>query len=304
MSPNSTLTHPHALARLLIIGQGAAALATTLGEHSGNLLTVEATKLPAQGIRLFEQTPPDALLLLGGGQGAATRALVSAISSRPLGQLIPIIVMSHKPDSVATASEIAKELGVNAWLPRDTSAYHVLSELAEALDLTELVSQPLPESSHLGAPTTPPRFDPEQMLSQETAPTREVMVSLDPGDGHLPGTQPAVARMDRHSLFPVRATRTKDGELSEEMVRRKLKEVRHEDYYTILEVRRGAETPVIKDAYMRIMARYDGARLDFELVHRCYQELAEIADAIEDAWAVLGDNDLRRRYLSAVSAKS
>jgi hypothetical protein len=303
MSPNSTSSR--ALARLLIIGQGAAALAATLGEHSGDLLTVEATKLPAQGIRLFEQTPPDALLLLGGSQGAATRALVSAISSRPLGQLIPIIVMSHKPDSVATTSEIAKELGVNAWLPRDTSAYHVLSTLAEALDLTELVSQPLPESSHLGAPPPiPPRFDPEQMLSQETAPTREVMVSLDPGDAHLPGTQPAVARMDRHSLFPVRANPTKDGELSEEMVRRKLKEVRHEDYYTILEVRRGAETPVIKDAYMRIMARYDGARLDFELVHRCYQELAEIADAIEDAWAVLGDNDLRRRYLSAVSAKS
>tara|TARA_B100000686_G_C16129100_1_gene636422 strand:+ start:361 stop:600 length:240 start_codon:yes stop_codon:yes gene_type:complete len=79
--------------------------------------------------------------------------------------------------------------------------------------------------------------------------------------------------------------------------------VRHEDYYTILEVRRGAETPVIKDAYMRMAALYDGARLDFAILHQCHQELAEIRDALEDAWAVLGDNDLRRLYLGALSSK-
>ncbi len=304
----STSSHSP-LARLLIIGPHAVNTSKTLKEHSGDLLTIEATKLPAQGIRMFEQTPPDAILITSPTHGGAARALISAITSRPLGQLIPLLVMSPRPESVASPEEIATELGVNTWLPQDTSAYHILSSLADLLDMTELLSVPLPaepSAPESSPPPLPPRFDPDkqEMLRQETAPTREVLVTVDPGAGPLPGTQPAVARVERQSLFPVRSIPTKEGELSEEMVRRKLKEVRHEDYFTILEVRRGAETPVIKDAYMRIMARYDGARLDFELVHRCYQELAEIGDAIEDAWAVLGDNDLRRRYLSSLSAKS
>ena len=81
--------------------------------------------------------------------------------------------------------------------------------------------------------------------------------------------------------------------------RRKLREVRHEDYYTILEVRRGAETPVIKQAYMRLVARYEPSGLDFELAHRYYGEISEILDALEDAWAVLGDNTLRQQYSGA-----
>ena len=96
----------------------------------------------------------------------------------------------------------------------------------------------------------------------------------------------------------MRAREVRRGEVSEEILLRKLKEVRHEDYFTILEIRRGAEGAVIRQAYQRMIGRYDPDRLDFELVHRHYQALSEIRDALEDAWAVLGDPELRRRYMA------
>lgn len=306
-------------ATLLIIGPDAAELDGKLRAHSGAQLDVIATRLPAQGIRTFEQTPPDAILLLGSQtaderSSAAIDALVQAVLSRPLGRLIPIVVMSHRPTTALSSEELARELRVDRWLPLSASPYEVLSALADLLDLTELLHEPLPSSAtppstgsfiprKPSSATPPPPFDRSRVqgeaLSQETAPTREVLVSLDQGLLASAAEQP-VARVDRQSLFPVREQEQPRGELTEEQVRRKLKEVRHEDYYAILEVRRGAETPVIKDAYMRMAALYDGARLDFAILHQCHQELAEIRDALEDAWAVLGDNELRRLYLGAL----
>lgn len=298
-------------ATLLIIGPEAADLDRTLREHSGAQLDIVATRLPAQGIRAFEQTPPDAILLLGSQtaderSSAAIDALVQAVLSRPLGRLIPILVLSHRPTSALSPEELARELQVARWLPLSASPYEVLSALADLLDLTELLHEPLPSSASSSKNRPPPPLrretSREDTLSQETAPTREVLVSLDQGILSSASEQ-SVARVERQSLFPVRKQEQPRGELTEEQVRKKLKEVRHEDYYTILEVRRGAETPVIKDAYMRMAALYDGARLDFAILHQCHQELAEIRDALEDAWAVLGDNDLRRLYLGALSSK-
>ena len=292
------------LARLLIIGSDAEQLAEALSAHSGELLEVERARLPAQGIRLFERTPPDALLLIA-RQGDALRALTRALLSRPLGQLVPILAMSPRQESVASPEELAAELGASAWFALDASPYELLHALAEHLDLDELISAPpLPHAP----PPLPERApQPESTSSQETASAREEN-SPEPRSPNtlsaatLSGAHSAVSQIDRASLFPARRAAGREGELTEEMVRRKLREVRHEDYFTILEVRRGAETPVIKDAFMRVMARYDGARIDFEMLHQFHQEIAEIRDAIEDAWAVLGDTDLRRRYLAAAGA--
>ncbi len=313
---SSTFQGDAPVVNLLVIGPGAERLAQSLKQSSGDQLHVRSCVMPAQGIRAFEQTPPDALILLGKNkQGAAVRALVHAIISRPLGPLIPMMVMSPSPESLASPEEIADELQVNAWLPLDSPTHYVLQVLADIVGFESFLGEPLPPERPAPKneppiarrkPSSQVRVDaqpPGALLGQETAPTREVLVNLEQGQVPFPETYSAVAKVQRESIFPVKEQPQHQGDLSEEQVRRKLKEVRHEDYYTILEVRRGAETPVIKDSFMRLAARYNSARLDFAIVHNCYQELAEIRDALEDAWAVLGDNELRRLYLSAVSQK-
>ena len=106
----------------------------------------------------------------------------------------------------------------------------------------------------------------------------------------------AVEVVDRASLFPARATAAPEAQVNAESIRHKLKQVRHEDYYVILEVRRGAEGTTIKQAYQRLMTRFDPQGLEFEVSRQFFHELAEIRDAFEDAWAVLGEPRLRQAY--------
>jgi DnaJ-class molecular chaperone len=85
--------------------------------------------------------------------------------------------------------------------------------------------------------------------------------------------------------------------VDQETIKRKLRAVRHEDYYAILELRRGAEGAVVREAFHRLYRRFDSREIDFELAHRFEEELGELRDALEDAWAVLGDSKLRESYL-------
>ena len=89
------------------------------------------------------------------------------------------------------------------------------------------------------------------------------------------------------------------GPLMADDIRRKLKAVRHEDYYAILEIRRGAESQTVREAFHRLTALYDPAHLEFEVAHKFQDELDEIRDALEDAFAVLGDPELREPYLKS-----
>lgn len=303
--------HPHtASLSVLLIGRQSAPLATRLQSAAGPLLLAHIARLPAEGIRRFEETPPDALIIVDESAGARARALIQAIQARPLGRLIPILLISARPaSSTASPHEIAAELLIDAWLPHETPTSELLATLADLFDMEPdaLTHQPLepepaaPPASHVHASSSSPSTDEDRLLE---AMRDDLTRGLD--DPHLDLRPPtsAIERVHRDSLFPARRANARAGEVTEEIVRKKLREVRHEDYFTILEVRRGAETPVIRDAHSRLAARYDAARLDFELVHRCYQELAEICDALEDAWAVLGDNELRRAYLLAHSDRT
>jgi len=308
------------LIRVLIIGRGAARWVGLLQECAGPALELDSARLPAEAIRRFEATPPDLLVIVDESGGARTAALIQAIQNRPLGRLLPIVMISAHPDGAFKAEELAAELGIAAWLPWDISPYEVLEELAVLLDLPqdELSREPLPgadtpATSSPAAPATRGDVEPagrqprqathgglivEEILDEravEPAGGADVSGMVDRFD---PAAAP-VEKVDRNSIFPVRQQQARPGDVTVELLRRKLREVRHEDYYTILEVRRGAETPVIKQAYMRLVARYEPSGLDFELAHRYYGEISEILDALEDAWAVLGDNTLRQQYSGA-----
>lgn len=307
------------LIRVLVIGRGAARWVGLLQECAGPALELDSARLPAEAIRRFEATPPDLLVIVDESGGARTAALIQAIQNRPLGRLLPIVMISAHPDGAFKAEELAAELGIAAWLPWDISSYKVLEELAVLLDLPqdELSREPLPEDAPLAPAlaSSPPRAEEtsvgrqprqathgglivEEILEEhQRAPAGGMDIS-----GAVDRFDPAAApveKVDRNSIFPVRPQQARPGDVTIELLRRKLREVRHEDYYTILEVRRGAETPVIKQAYMRLVARYEPSGLDFELAHRYFSEISEILDALEDAWAVLGDNTLRQQYSGA-----
>ena len=94
-----------------------------------------------------------------------------------------------------------------------------------------------------------------------------------------------------------------DSTLDADAIRRKLRAVRHEDYFVILEVGRGAETTAIREAFYRLTRLFDLRSAPFEVASEFEPELLEISDAIEDAWAVMGDPDLRRVYIDETSRR-
>ncbi len=80
-----------------------------------------------------------------------------------------------------------------------------------------------------------------------------------------------------------------------------LRKVRHEDYFTILGVRRSAGNEQVQIAYSSLAFRFEPSKVDFDLRRSFMDELAEISDALEDAWAVLGDHALRQTYIESTT---
>gem|GEM_PF-3141515 len=332
------------MVRVLIMGRAGANWASRIAEIAGDELELDVARLPAEGIRRFEATPPDLILVIEQSNITRARTLIQAIQNRPLGRLLPIFLLSASPDAAADPEAFADELAIDTWFPLETSALELLAGISRALEIPihDLQHGPLPpttpgqsdgprsevedhgdfliepldedEERGAGSKANPQAGDAasagprERDHAHEQAPRREGRPTATRTEEGAPAHEDEsdvdfvppplpVARVERSSLFPVRAQQARVGEVSEESLRRKLKEARHEDYYTLLEVRRGSETAVLRESYQRLMARFDPKSLDFDLVRRFYEEIAEIRDALEDAWAVLGDPDLRQAYM-------
>lgn len=278
--------------RILLIGRVADSWANRLAAHAHGV-EFDVARLPAAGIRQLEQTPPDAVVVFEDGGTDRLFALVDAIKKRPLGALTPVIVVSN--DALSDTQRQA--LDVAAWIDLDANEDVLLKALAERLgvEIGELTTQ---EIHRPAASTIPPSSSSTQGERQiqpaQTAPlrveTNDFVIEEIPED-HGPRTLTA------QDIFPQRFSAGNTDELNESELRRKLKSVRHEDYFVILEVPRGAETAGIREAFHRMTGRFDNARIPFDLQHRYHAELAEVRDAFEDAWAVLGDPKLRQDYL-------
>ena len=269
--------------RILIIGKTSGALAEELASAGADPLAIETARMPAEGIRKFEATPPDVVVFVEDDAGARARQLIGALRARPLGALVPLVMVCPSPD-VSDPVDVAAELGVHAHVDPIEGAEVLLDELAQALGvgLDEL----------LLADALAARLEDASEVSD--------FVLERVGPDHYEPPVEAVELRSRESLFPVRARReVRPGELGVDDIQRKLREVRHEDYFALLEVRRGAEGPTIRQSFQRLMARFDPQALEPDLAHRLSEELAEIRDAFEDAWAVLGDPQLRDAYMVA-----
>ncbi len=271
--------------RILLIGRVADSWANKLASRAHGV-EFDVARLPAAGVRQLEQTPPDAVVVFEDGGTDRLFALVDAIKKRPLGALTPVVVVSND----ALSDSQRQSLDVAAWVDLHASEDVLLKILAERLGVeigeltTQEIHRPASTAAHL----------PTSVHSSQTAPVRvetnDFVIEEIPED-HGPRTLTA------KDIFPQRFSAGMSDELDEAELRRKLKSVRHEDYFVILEVPRGAETAGIREAFHRMTGRFDNNRISFDLQHRYHAELAEVRDAFEDAWAVLGDPKLRQDYL-------
>ncbi len=276
--------------RLLIIGRPAQGWSERLNQETGDSLEIDTARLPSAGIRQFEATPADLIIIADDRGGSRVETLVHAIQKRPLGQLTPLLLICPLPTD-QPVEERVDALELAGWISSESSPSSVLDLIEKALDLDtgELTSQSTTETRSEGA------AQPDHPASQPPTGGASYFdgdVVLEPIDD-----SPRPRRVDRSSIFRTPATFTDDSPLEADEIRRKLKAVRHEDYYAILELRRGAESQTVREAFHRLQARFAPDSLPFELAHRFQDELAEIRDALEDAFAVLGDPDLREPYL-------
>lgn len=274
--------------RLLIIGGPADDWAERLGKVVGDQVDIESARLPSAGIRQFESTPADLVVIADNRGGSRIEILARALRQRPLGQLVPLLFIGPLPEEESVEDKI-NDLDLVGWLPVKTSATDVVAEVEEAL----------------GAEIREDETAQEPVSPENTAATPDAgehgSASYFDGDVVLEPVDEAATpqRVDRNSIFRSPSGQSSKAEQSVDAdgIERKLKAVRHEDYYVILEVRRGAESQTVREAFHRLYARFDPESLDFRLVRQFQDEIDEIRDALEDAFAVLGDPDLRQSYL-------
>lgn len=87
-----------------------------------------------------------------------------------------------------------------------------------------------------------------------------------------------------------------EAPLSETRIERKLRQVRHETYFEVLEVTFDVAAADLRGAFARLWAVFDARSVPAELDHRFSDELAEVRDGLEDAFAVLSNEKLRAAY--------
>ncbi|MGM0574621.1 MAG: J domain-containing protein [Myxococcota bacterium] len=120
------------------------------------------------------------------------------------------------------------------------------------------------------------------------------------GEGPERATPPA-ARAPASAVGPRQAA---EDETAPPDLEDKLVQVRFADYHRILEVQPGATAYVIREQYQRLSRLYDPTGWPGPVHAEDVPVLDEIGRGIEDAWAVLGDPELRARYEQALERGS
>ena len=245
--------------RLLVVGEDADTEANRLRAAAGPGWELRAVRLPAAALRTLEDWSPDAILLAV--RAARRDAWIQAIRGRPLGQLVPLLMLGEADANQDRHAE--DELDV--ILSGDASARAVL-DAAEG----ELSGRPFSDDkAATGAPAT-----------------ERTGYSLEPVEA---------AGATESEQMPPAATKP--------AVERKLEEVRHSDYFAILEVEPTADRLTIQRAYRRLKRQFERDRLVDTLLNERTEAVDEIHEALDDALAVLSDDGLRSVYLNARKRK-
>ena len=308
--------------RLLIIGRNAEQWAQGLGFWDGQTIEVDTETLPAAGLRNFAETSPDAIALAESEQSGRIKPIIEAIREKPLGEIVPVVLVE------ASLPE-EEDLQVSAAIEAGEGAKALVDQLEEILGvdlepdarLAQTASGDLevveetgqgPSQKSTEIPIARPGFEEEAEGSgdrqmdrsqppewNEQADHRDYVIEpLDEREEPAAGSSPGRVPESRQQRGGQGAERP-----SPEEIRRKLNEVRHEDYFSILEIGRNADGDVVRRAYRRLKGRFQPSSFDFDMAEKFEAELDEINDAFDDARAVLGDDDLREAYLAETTRK-
>ncbi len=309
--------------RLLIIGRDADAWRDRLAPWTGETLEVVTEALPAAGIRSFAENSPDAVMVAEPADSEKRVPIVEAIRERPLGRIVPVVMAGSEPPE-EVREEVASNIG------REETGERLVSELEVLLEV-ELEAEPRHDRttnrpdlevgrSEAAADEEGPTFVSTEIPTVREGQDEPARTSPRGGRPERREAPEGEAGVERHDYLiePLggqsRETERTDGAPPREpgqhqgdargaeapdaaAVRRKLKQVRHEDYFVILDVPRGAGSGEVRQAYREMKARFRREGLDIQLAERFEAELDEINDALDDARAVLGDESLRERYL-------
>lgn len=288
--------------RILIIGRKAGQLAQALEASTAWALEIDTARLPAAGVRQMEAFPPD-IIILQVQTTVRTLSLAIGIKKRPMGELIPVVVVGEDD---ASDNAPGREF-IDSWLPLSITPRELLKELASLLELDDAELETSEQPRGLEESTAPSpsevsevseaRASPVVAAPVVAAPEAEYEIEIIEDENEDFDETRGPTSISRREIFGDRTTAPTSDAIDEAGLRRKLRAIRHEDYFAILEVPRGVETPAAKQAYSRLKQRFSKDTLDYDLIHRYHAELEEIRDALEDAWAVLGDASLRGSYL-------
>jgi hypothetical protein len=306
--------------RLLIIGGDADWWRDELTGWTGESFEVDTEARPAAGIRNFSETSPDAVAVAEPDGSGNIVPVVEAIRERPLGQVVPIMVLGPsrlEDERLEVAAVVGKPAGGGELIRRLEASLDV--EIAEEPRHAQSTSDPdievdrsdreddepthvsteIPtvQSGHAEPSEASPRGGRpasrearEQEAGGEAVEHRDYVIEPLDEDGGITGKEGADRASSSGSHEAISTPDTAE-------IRRKLKEVRHEDYFVILDVSRSVGVEGVREAYRAMKARYRADNLDIHLAEKFESELDEINDALDDARAVLGDENLREAYL-------
>ncbi len=313
------------------------AVAGSLREVGAGAVEVTVSARPAESVRRFDQESPDAVLLGVGADPEQASLLLQALRDRPLGVLVPVLLLDlgESSNHALTTPEGAAKAGADRYLPPNTPPHLILRAMGEllgvSLRLVGLSSDPRGERVELDSaeaptrrqrppfaptverePAVPPpsypnieppsrpagqrpsvgRFEAERELDPTLAPAESRPQPYAPQTLRTPSTPPPPRYMQQR--------KPPTQEVTAEVIRLKLRQVRHEDYFSILDLRKSAELHQVEQSYHGLRRRFEPVHVPAPLADRHHAELREICDALEDAFAVLSDPGVRDAYLRAL----
>lgn len=257
-------------------------LGASLAEVIPTRVSVSHAVRPSAAIRAFDGETPDTVVIDIGAKPEQAALTVEALRARPIGALVPIFLVETLPTQhlVATPSG-ARQAGADHFFASTASARSILKAAASA------VAFDLGDFDEDGGADERPLLD-------EVGPT----VHRQLAELEHPAATEQGAPTPIHS--PVAGRRPVDHPVDADAIRRKLRQVRHEDYFTILDLRKSADAHRITQAYGQLRRRFDPSSVAPSVVDQHHREVKEICDALDDAYGVLGSEPLRTQYLRAL----
>ncbi len=314
--------------RVMLIGLPMA-LASQISNLRAEGMDVVIADRPGEALRRFDMESPDVVALGVGSDPEQSALILQALRDRPLGALVPVALVhtGHAPHHPLTTPAGAAEAGADHYFGPGTPATSLMQGMGDLLGVilhtpgmssspssrrrsSGSLSRPLSRSGRTPPPPPPSRTNlREDPASQPTRKTRNKQVrSYDSAMAQeLRPTPYQPDNLDTPSPellsprhVPQRSKARQHGTVNGDVIRLKLRQIRHEDYFSILDLRKSADISSIEQSFQLLRRRFEASRVAAPLADRHHNELREICDALEDAFAVLSNTDLREDYLRAL----